>query len=95
MLNHKFQITNHSPSPDGLGPALLKKGGGPKQYQNTNVLNSKQFRLLGFRILNLFGAWNLVLEIYLRRNVAADPWSAKNNVVAELALLLIGGKVDK
>jgi len=27
--------------------------------------------------LNLFGAWNLVLEIYLRRNVAADPWSAK------------------
>ena len=50
----------------------------PKQYQNTNVLNSKQFRLLGFRILNLFGAWNLVLEIYLRRNVAADPWSANN-----------------
>jgi len=48
----------------------------PKQYQNTNVLNSKQFRSLGFRILNLFGAWNLVLEIYLRRNVAADPWSA-------------------
>ncbi|MCD6423637.1 MAG: hypothetical protein J7L42_05935, partial [Elusimicrobia bacterium] len=48
-----------------------------KQYQNTNVLNSKQFRLLGFRILNLFGAWDLVLGIYLRRNVAADLWSAK------------------
>jgi len=29
--------------------------------------------LLGFRILNLFGAWDLVLGIYLRRNVAADP----------------------
>ena len=77
MLNPKSQITNHSPFPDGLGPALLKKGGGSKQYQNTNVLNSKQFRLLGFRILNLFGAWNLVLGIYLRRNVARDPWSAK------------------
>ncbi|MCD6422873.1 MAG: pilus assembly protein [Elusimicrobia bacterium] len=48
-----------------------------KQYQNTNVLNSKQFRLLGFRILNLFGAWNLVLGICLRRNVSTDPWSAK------------------
>jgi len=77
MLNHKSQITNHSPSPDGLGPALLKKGGGLKQYaysaevvsatkagQNTNVLNSKQFRSLGFRILNLFGAWNLSLGIW-------------------------------
>ncbi|MCD6423593.1 MAG: hypothetical protein J7L42_05705, partial [Elusimicrobia bacterium] len=68
---------NHSPFPDGLGPALLKKGGGSKQYQNTNVLNSKQFRSLGFRILDLFGAWDLVLGIYLRRNVARDPWSAK------------------
>jgi len=59
------------------------------------VAAESRLRLLGFRILNLFGNWNLVLEIYLRRNVAADPWSAKNNVVAELALLLIGGKVDK
>jgi len=56
MLNHKSQIANL------------------KQYQpreiisyitgsNTNVLNSKQFRSLGFGILNLFGAWNLVLGI--------------------------------
>jgi len=35
-------MTNHSPSPDGLGPALLKKGGGLKQIQNHNIqiLNS-------------------------------------------------------
>ena len=42
MLNHKFQITNHSPFPDGLGPALLKKGGGHKQILISKFKCSKQ-----------------------------------------------------
>jgi len=33
-LNPKSQITNLSPSTDGLGPALFQKGGGPKQIPN-------------------------------------------------------------
>jgi 4-amino-4-deoxy-L-arabinose transferase-like glycosyltransferase len=31
----------------------------PKQYQNSNVQNSKPFRSFGFRILDLFRIWNL------------------------------------
>jgi len=65
MLNHKFQITNHSPSPDGLGPALLKKGGGSKQYAYSAEKKEKGFGHLNFSNLNLFRIWNLEFRIYL------------------------------
>jgi len=54
MLNHKSQITNLKQYAYSAEVVSATKAG-----QNTNVLNSKQFRSLGFRILNLFGAWNL------------------------------------
>jgi len=49
--------------------------------------------------LNLFGAWNLVLGIYLRRNVAADPWSAikvkSEKLKTQPRLAELGGVTDE
>jgi len=64
MLNYKSQISNN------------KSQTNPKIQIQMFKTGSLGFRSLEFGTCLIFGAWNLVLEIYLRRNVARDPWSA-------------------
>jgi len=81
MLNYKFQITNPKQYAYSAEVVSATKAG-----QNTNVLNSKQFRSLGFGILNLFGAWNLVLGIW---DLFAICYHSCNSQLKKFSSLLV------